>query len=242
MRKFRLLGFLLVAVCAFSAVVTASAFALTFALANWLENGNVINAEKLSDIEGELLFVNLENGVEFLCSGIFDGSVGANGVDEVTEILKLDGVTVVPELDEAGATGGIACTTIKTCIANKVEIWPNNLPYKTELMLDTEDGLFYDLTVANNAGLWPGYFVLCEVIPGIDSTELCLGLSDLIQEKSNNTTAGDVELLGVLTPEVDCGPQTGTGHEHTEVGILENNAQNVALILLVNNATLAVSE
>jgi hypothetical protein len=241
MRKFRLLGFLLVAVCAFSAVVTASAFALTFALANWLENGSIINAEKLSDIEGELLFVDLETGVEFLCSGIFDGSVGANGVDEVTEVLRLDG-TLVPELDEPGATGGIACTTIKTCIANKVEIWPINLPYKTELMLDTEDGLFYDLTTANNAGLWPGYFVLCEVIPGIDSTELCLGLSDLIQEKSNNATAGDVELLGLISPDLDCGTVTGTGHEHIEVATAENNAQNIALILLANNATLAVSE
>jgi hypothetical protein len=241
MRKFRLLGFLLVAVCAFSAVVTASAFALTFALANWLENGNIINAEKLSDIEGELLFVDLEDGVEFLCSGIFDGSVGANGTDEITEVLTLGGVRV-PELDEPGATGGITCTTIKTCIANKVEVWPINLPYKTELMLDTEDGLFYDLTTANNSGLWPGYFLLCEVIPGIDSTELCLGLSDLIQEKSNNATAGDVELLGLISPDLDCGPQTGTGHEHIEVAAAENNAQNIALILLVNNATLAVSE
>jgi hypothetical protein len=234
MRKIRLFGLVLVAVCAFSAVVTASAFALTFALANWLENGNIITVEKLVETEGELLFENLSNGAAFLCSGIFDGSVGNDGIDEVTELLTL-GKVAVPELDPGVSGTGIACTVENLCVL--AEIWAVNLPYSTELMLDTENSLFYDLGLPNSHGLLPGYFVLCEV-GGIDFTELCVtleGVDGLYQEKSNNTTAGDVETLGAFVPEADCG-------SGTENGLVENNAQNIALILLTNGMPLAVSE
>lgn len=228
------------AVCAFCVVAAASAFAeetLTYSTAHWLENGAQISTSKAVDTEGALLFHNLENGAEFLCEGIFNGTVGANGTDEVTELLQITGShAVVPVLDEAGATGGIVCTPIAIC--SEVEIWANNLPFHTELMLDNQNGLFYDLGLANVNGLRPAYWVLCKV-GALDVFELCVALGDLTQEKSNNTTANDVEELGAILPDADCGnPEPN----HIEVGGIENNGSNIALILLTNGLPLAVSE
>ena len=233
MKKIHLVGLMLLAVGAFSAFTSASAFALTFELANWLENGAIIAANKAATTEGELLFENVLAGASFLCSGKFDGTVGANGADEITEVLNLAGTIKINELDEAAATGGITCTVLKIC--SSAEIWPVNLPFKSELMLDTEGG-FYDLILKNAAGKLPAYFLLCTVL-GIDATELCEtveGAFGAFGEVSNAAT--DVETLGALTPLATCG---GT---NLEDGLIENNAENVALISLNSGATLAASE
>jgi hypothetical protein len=231
MRKFQLLVLALGAVCAFSAMMTASAFALTWALANWLENGAIISVTKAVDTEGELLFWNLENNAEILCSGIFDGNVGPNGADDVTQVLTLGGV-LVPELDENPGSGGIVCTSEKLCEANPT-IFPVNLPYLTQLMLDTEDGLFYDLVQLNANGIGPAYTIICKVI-GINVLSLCEISNDETFGQVVNT-ATDVESIGALTPESNC-------NGALENSQIENNASNIALILLTNGATLAASE
>ena len=231
MKKIHPVGLMLLAVGAFSAFTSVSAFALTFELANWLENGALVAANKAATTEGELLFENVLNSAAFLCSGKFDGTVGANGDEEITEILNLSGVKIA-ELDEAGATGGFACTNLKLCTSS--EIWPVNLPFKSELMLDTEGG-FYDLILKNAAGRLPAYFLLCTVL-GIDATELCEmaeGAFGAFGEVSN--AAADVETLGALSPLGTCGG-------NAEDALTENNAENVALISLNSGATLAASE
>lgn len=231
MKKIHLVGLMLLIVGAFSAFTSASAFALTFEAAQWLEGGAAIAANRAATTEGELLFENVLNGAAFLCSGKFDGTVGANGADEITEVLTLGNVKVV-ELDEEKATGGIACSPLKLCTS--AEIWPVNLPFKSELMLDTEGG-FYDLVIANANGKIPAYFLLCIVL-GIDATELCEtveGAFGAFGEVSN--TATDVETLGALSPLATCGG-------NAEDGLIENNAENVALISLNSGATLAASE
>jgi hypothetical protein len=237
MKKIQLLGIALVAVCAFSALVTASAFALTFALANWLEAGVAIAANKNVVAEGELLFENLENLANLLCSGEFNGTVGANGVDEVTQVLDL-ALKAIPELDPGVAGTGVKCLADSPeggvgCLPGS-EVWPVNLPWKSELMLDTENGLFYDLAVLNAAGKGPGYTILCLLKIIGTAEELCEIVNDETwQEVSNGAT--DVEALGAVEPESNCG--TGTAN-----GLLENNANNIALIVLVSKAMLQVSE
>jgi hypothetical protein len=238
MKKIQLLGIALVAVCAFSALVTASAFALTFALAEWLEGGVAVAATKNVVAEGELLFSNLENGANFLCSGEFDGNVRPNGADEVTQVLDLT-LKAIPELDPGVATTGLKCgvdTAGEGFVGCKAgtEVWPLNLPWKSELMLDTENGLFYDLAVLNASNLGPGYNILCLLKIGGEAEELCTIVNDETwQQVANVATA--VRPLGAVEPESNC----GTG---TENGLLENNTQNEAFLLLVSGALLEVSE
>ena len=231
MKKIYPTGLILIVAGAFSAFTNTSAFALTFELANWLENGALIEANKAATTEGELLFENVLNGAAFLCSGKFDGTVGANGAAEITEVLTLSGAKLT-ELDETGATNGIVCTSVKLCTGE--EIWYVNLPFKLELMLDTEGG-FYDLIIKNAAGRLPAFFLLCTVL-GIDATELCEmaeGAFGAFGEVSN--AAVDVETLGALSPLGTCGG-------NAEDDLIEHNAENVALISLNSGATLAASE
>jgi hypothetical protein len=238
MRKIQLLGIALVAVCAFSALVTASAFALTFALAEWLEGGVAIAATKNVVAEGELLTANLSNGANYLCSREFDGTVGANGVDEVTQILDL-ALKLIPSLDPGVAGTGLVCgvdTAGEGAIGCKAgtELWPLNLPWKSELVLDTENGLFYDLVLLNASNLGPAYTILCLLKIGGEAEELCEITNDETwQQVANIATA--VRPLGAVEPETNCG--TGTAN-----GLLENNTANEAVILLVSGATLQVSE
>lgn len=237
MRKIQCLGFALVVVCAFSAMVTTSAFALAFALAEWLEGGVAIANTKNTIAEGELLFENLSNGANFLCSGEFDGTVGPNGADDVTVVLDL-ALKEIVELDPGVAGTGLVCGAdssgegIVGCKTG-TEVWPIHLPFLSQLMLDTENSLFYDLAQLNAANLGPGYTILCLLKIGGEAEELCeIKEDETWQEVSNAAT--DVEALGGVEPESDC----GTGKTN---GLLENNAQNVALIFLTSGAALQVS-
>lgn len=235
MRKIQLVALAFGAVCVLSALVSTSAFALTFALANWLEAGVPITVNKATETEGELLFQNLESGATFLCSGIFIGTVGANGADEVTKILNL-ALEEVVELHEEGATKGILCSSDGSICETGSEIWGLNLPYKSELMLDTEDSLFYDLILLNAAGHGPGYFILCLFL-GASIDQLCeITLDEAYQNVSNAAT--DVEALGAIEPEAVCNPEL----PEVEQGLIENNSEHIALIKLVSGATLAASE
>jgi len=219
MKKIQLMGLLLVAVGAFSAFAAASASALSFALAEWLENGNAITSTVLTETKGNLLFGNVLNGAEFLCGTnvVFDGWAGPNGADEVTEVLN-SGVAVA-ELDETGATGGISCTGVKTCETG-TEIWPLNLPFLTVAQLDTEDSTFWDLAQANANGLFPAYWILCLFLGG-SVNELCETVTGTMGELSNAAT--DVETLGLVSPDATC-------NGNLLEGLIENNAGDVALI------------
>jgi len=240
MRKIQLFGIALVALCAFSSFTAVSAFAaLEFEPAKWLKNGVAITTTESANTEGELLFLNLLNGAELLCSGLFEGTVGANGVDEVTAVFALGATSPTLELDEKGENG-ILCTALKTCekpaAGEDTEIWPVNLPFKTQLDLDKQEPtLFFDLAIGNGLGAgkeFPAYLILCLVFL-VNVEELCESLIGTFGEVSNAAT--DVEPLGPLVPE-------GTCNGNAEDGEIENNVNNVALISLLNGGTLAVSE
>lgn len=227
MKKIQLLGVALVAICALSAF-TSSAFALEFTSAEWLEGGVAITAAKAANTEGELLFENTSVGAAILCSGLFEGTVGAGGADTVTKVFNLS-ATAIEELDEKGEKG-IACTSVKLCEGTP-EIWPVNLPFKTTLQLDTTEEKWFDLVEENVNKKFAAYLIKCKVL-GVSVEELCEAVSGTFGEVSNATT--DVESLGALTPKATC---KGT----KEVGLIENNTGDVALVALVSGAALTVS-
>jgi hypothetical protein len=234
MRKIQVVGLVLVAMFAFSSLMAASAFAEPTLLAEWLVNAKEIPAgtKVASNTEGELEFLNTKNDGGFLCSGLFEGTVGPSGEDEVTMVWNLESPQkLIEELDETGATGGIVCVSTGEICENGSEIWPVNLPFKTLLVLD-ESGLFLDYALPNANGLLPAYFLLCLFL-GASITELCEAATNTFGEVNNAAT--DVELLGALSPLATCNKEALTG-------LIENNTGNVALIATTTAETLAVSE
>ncbi len=223
MRKIQVFWMVLVAMCAFSAFASTQAFAaLTFALAQWLAGGNLILEALLSDAVGSLLFEDLLTGAAFLCSGLFEGTVGPESADEITMVFSLSGV-LPPELDESTAMEGIVCTE-GLVLCSKAEIWPLKLPWLTEVELDVETGLFYELTTGAE------YNLLCEVL-GMDKVELCVAVAGTAGELLNVT--GGVEAMGVAEPESTCSGEA-------EMGLVEADSGN--LITLTNGEALTVSE
>lgn len=222
MRKIQVFWLVLVAMCAFSAFASSQAFALTFELAQWLANGALIAEALLSDAVGSLFFEDLLTGAHFLCSGLFEGTVGPDSADEVTMVYDLTG-RLIEELDETTATAGLVCTeNLNLC--SKVEIWPVKLPWLTEVELDIETGLFYELTTG------AAYNLLCEVL-GMDKVELCEAVTGTSGELLNVT--GGVEVMGVAEPESTC-------NGVAEMGLVEADPGN--LITLTNGEPLTVSE
>jgi hypothetical protein len=221
------LGIALVAVCAFSALVTTPAFALTFVTAKWLVKVNEAVAGTKTEAIGGFLFHNLENGAEILCEGILDGTVGPNGEDSVTEVLT-PGDLVVPELDEETGTEGLKCVKDEgneDCEEGDIEVWPSGLPFLTVLMLDTENEKFYDLII--NAG----YTILCLVL-GFDILELCEAPPNGLSWAEVVNLATEAEAKGAAEPEGEC-----DGEEGVAEIVAESN-----LIQAASGASLQVSE
>jgi len=208
MRKFSLVGLGLVVVCAFSALATTSAFALGLTTAQWLVNGAKITANLPADTLGELLFEDTELGGAILCSGLFEGTIGAEGQDETTMVFDLEN-KLIEELDSSAATGGLKCVADeKICLVNS-EIWPVNLPFLTLLKLDTEETeTFWDQLDLNANGLMPGYWIRC-LTSLVTIEELCEAAVGAIGELLN--VAGGVEPMGEITPLGTCRAIAGIG-------------------------------
>lgn len=199
MRKVCLFGSLVVVVAAFVAFTASSAFALSFENSKWLLNGGQITSNQSASAEGEMLFENVLNGGAVLCSGLLEGTVGTEGKDEVTKVFNLSG-TEIPELDAASSTGGISCVGVKTCETGS-EVWPVGLPFKGQLKLDTETGLFVHAAGA-------GVAVLCLFLGG-SIEELCVAAEGAAAEIANGAT--DVELLGSVEHKTTCNGNTEDG-------------------------------
>ena len=221
MRKIHLFTVAVVAMCAFSALVTASASAvLTFEKAEWLSGGVAITEALLADSVGELLFENLLNTADNLCSGLFEGTVGPGGADTVTMVYNLAG-TLIEELGAAGT--GLLCESMALCEPNTAEIWPTGLPWKTEALLDPSNGLFYQL-LENSS-----YHIFCLGPFGIAAEELCT-TPDANIEVLN--VAGGVEPMGAFEPEAEC-------NGNAEEGFVEAVAGGT--ITLTGGGTLTIS-
>jgi len=208
------MGIALVAVLAFSALLSASASA-AFSLGAWFANAKAIETELESETTGELSFENTSLKAGFLCSGVFMGTIGPGSFDLITSLLSLTG-GLIAELDETKATGGISCVSdSKTCEAAS-EIWPLHFPILTELEVELTSGAFVDLIVANEKGEVPGYFLLCLALGGlVDVEELCEAVAGSGGEVLN--ASGGVEPFGPVTPLGTCG---GT----KEIGLITADA------------------
>jgi hypothetical protein len=163
MKKFHILGVALIAVFAVGVLSAATASALTFLLAEWLENGSGITATLLAEIAGELLlqekvlFLGVEIVIDALCSGILDGFIGPDGASDITELLNLKeeaiNLTALVEL-------GLECVNDENCAEPLA--WAVNLPWLDllELMEDGTETFFIDLLAGTTNGN-VGYYVDC---------------------------------------------------------------------------------
>jgi hypothetical protein len=171
MKKFQLLGLALFAVFAFSAVAVATASAVEFLLAEWLANGSPVTTTLLADIEGELLLqetipiINVK--IDALCSGVFDGTIGPTGEDEITELLTLTTGALVSSTPLVEP--GLLCTNTENC--PEPLAWADNLPWQTllELMVDGTETFFIDLL--SKTGGTVGYHLVCMGASGLE--DLC---------------------------------------------------------------------
>lgn len=199
MIKIKALGLALVAMFALSAMVVATASAeLAFELALWLNNGSDINSELLEDQEGSFEVEDALSGAAFLCSALFEGTVGPGSLDLITMIYDLVG-NLVEELDEAGATKGLECEGVKIC-ETPSEIWPLKLPWLTEVEQNLPDGTFWELTFSGGNGK-PAYFILCLFLGG-SVNSLCEPPEGAEYEILN--VAGGVEGMGSVEPLGPC--------------------------------------
>jgi hypothetical protein len=233
MKRIHIIGISLIAIFAFSVVAAASASAaITVLLAEWLVNGTGVATTLNVTSTGELLLEDEKVSLLFgakamvLCSGILDGTIGANGVDEVLELLNLAGAAI----SLTALTGtSLSCTNQENCESSKV--WAVKLPWKTLLELVEELGFvgFADLTEGT-----PGWYVECTAL-GIKLEDECTALQD-ISEKVN--VAGGVEDVSsdAFTLLVEGKKGKCTRGEGEETEILEGTASNT-----IAGATLQVS-
>jgi hypothetical protein len=218
MKKIQILGLALVAVFAFSAIAASLASAETTLLAEWLINGAAVTTTTATEGTGELILEDTKAGLGVTCSGILDGTIGPNGVDETTKVLTLAGV-------EVSLTSLLECKSHKFCEAGTdIKASPEKLPFKSLLEL-TEAGGFRDIITE------AAYFTECLVL-GIKVSETCTAKNASFEAK--NVTGG-VESVGSVTPKGEC--EVG-GKESGELGFVAGNV----LKPTTGGGTLTVSE
>jgi hypothetical protein len=175
MKQNHVLGVALLAMFAFG-VLTASASAVTFLLAQWLFNGAAVTTALLVEGAGEVEIVNTNAGglgvtSKILCSGGGDGWVGPESLDFGSEVLTLTGVLV----SSTALVGQTAeCTNSSNC--ENPQVWPDGVPGESEveLMVDGTEEFFVDLVF--NAG----WYVECTIL-GFKVAELCEAAETAVQ-------------------------------------------------------------
>jgi hypothetical protein len=188
MKKIQIIGMALVAMFAFSALLASTAFAEPTLLAEWLINGLEVLTLTLVETTGSILLSDTSNGSDVVCKGIFDGSVGPNGEDEITEVLtlaepKVQITLAAPLLCESGAVCEKSATD--------VEVAPEALPWHTLLFLMESNNSFLDLVFSAS------YNVKCLVL-GLAITDECT--ATLSAGGVSNTTGGVTGAEEALAP------------------------------------------
>ena len=164
MKKFQLLGVALVALFAFSVVLSASASAATFLLAEWLVNGAAITEagpEVNTEAVGTILLEDTKTALgasSVICSGTLLGTIGFDGLGRISEVLTLGGVVVGSANNLTGEA--LSCEEVKVC--EEALVWPLHLPWNTLLEL-MEDGteIFFVVLIENGGSGAPGWEVEC---------------------------------------------------------------------------------
>jgi hypothetical protein len=187
----------MLALFAFGAFMAASASAVTFLLAEWLVGGATVTTELNDSITEELLLednkVPIIGSAAVLCSGSFDGWVGPNSLDWISEVLSLNGEAIATKL-----TGlSLDCVAQKGCETNTtVLVWPLGLPWTTEveLMVDGTETFFVDLIKSSVAGEKVGWEIENCLVLGSAMVDECSAETAVARLVLNGAT-----LLGVFT-------------------------------------------
>ena len=236
MKKIQIVWLALFAAFAFSAVAASSAFAED---TQWLWEGNNITSELAVDTAGELLLEDMGASVkiDILCSGLFGGVVGGLlGIadpllDEVNDVEDLVG-----HLTSVTQTEPLDCEAETSCAEKLALVTPVNLPWKTELLLETHGGVseFIDDFTSDNgvAGAKPGYKVDCTVL-GVLLEDTCTGEPKALLENETGGVLGTFDENGEINPPGDCTLSEGL-HEGLIVG--------TGLTTHTGGGTLSVSE
>jgi hypothetical protein len=192
MRKIQLVGVLL-ALFAFGALTATSAMATTL-LAEWLLNGVAITTENLVEIKGTLLLkdskavVGGPAAVECV-SWSFDGWVGPNSLDYVTEVLNAANETI-------GALGGLAfvCTAKEGCeTSTPPDVFPVGLPWESEVnLLEQTGGPFFADFLTKVGGGKLGWEITNCLVFGTPHEDECTTERAVVELKLGGTTLSGV--------------------------------------------------
>ncbi len=184
--KIHIVGMVLVTLFALSAAtLTSVATAETTLLAEWLIGGKEVTSLTSSEIKGSIIFKDAKIGLEIVCDGVLDGSVGSNGEGEITELLTTGGTTVTLAVP-------LKCTSDTGC-TEPAEATAESLPWHTLLYL-TEGGLLREHLFSAS------YWTMCNIM-GILTEETCTD-TNASYEVLNVT--GGVEATGTVTPFGEC--------------------------------------
>jgi hypothetical protein len=167
---------------------------VVFLLAEYLLGGLAVAATLSVETTGELLLEDKKAtlGIKamVLCSGILDGTIGANGVDEITELLSLAGAAI--SLTALSGTA-LLCSGQEGCTTGTEndEVWAVKLPWKTLLELVEEASPtaytgFVVLILPGTAGP-VGWYTKCATALGTSEDE-CLAVEG--GSEATNITEG----------------------------------------------------
>jgi hypothetical protein len=184
MKKLHVAMLSLVALVAFSALV-GTASAETTLLAEWLLNGAGVTTLTSTEGTGKLILEDAKIGLAMECEGTLDGSVGANGEDEITEVLVAGVAITLPNT--------IVCKGIGGCGA-PAEASPEHLPWHTLLYL-TEAGGFRDEIVSAT------YWSMCTILGFLVEEECTItgGSYPVTSGTAGVEPSGEVTPLGTCT-------------------------------------------
>jgi hypothetical protein len=228
MKKFQIMGVALVAVFAFCAFAAASAFAVN---PEWLIGGVAVLAATSVQTLGKIRLADTkapiigEAAVE--CEGILDGNVNSEGKDEITEVLAANGVTSIQSITltkelVTGTLGtGLLCTGTAGCEGTDAEVWPDNLPWNTQLEL--LNGQVVDHIFGNGTDE-PGWHIGDCLVFGVETSDLCEGLTyalieNMLTGSENDLLANFVEPPSLKVPCLEGGP--GSGQALSSEGLIE---------------------
>jgi hypothetical protein len=228
MKKYQILGLALLAVFAFSAVLSASALAETTLLAEWLVNSATFTGTLTTTSEGTLLLEdNKAFGAKIAveCMGRFEGTIGPSGEDLTTMVLNLAGTKLIGvKLTGESLEGEVDCKAETGCQENKdIKVWLTRETIPT-LMFLMESGTFLDAFLGT-----PGYEFECLVL-GIADSDECTGNTS---GEAKNVTGG-IEVIFSASAGTEKGNCTVGG---VGAGVIES----VGINLTKTEGTLSVS-
>jgi hypothetical protein len=218
MKKIRVLGVALFALCMFSVIVATASFA-----GEWLVEGAAIALSLTSETEGLFLIKTYEGPaspnvlVEVLCGGIFDGTVGPGAADLVTELLDLsmNSINLIPLNELALLCSALEDLSLTDCefTVEGVLVWAVNLPWTSGIELMSAVGETWLDVIAKNAG----YYEECKTLIGVVVANECTG-GNITLDMSNNPEKMPVSVLvtALVVPVAQRANCTLTGAESSE--------------------------